>query len=665
MSINKRRLNILREVTLKNKIEFKYIADKFSVSDRTIRNDIFQINNHLKKLSKNEIFAKNKFLTYENNGIFSDTLKTINLNNYILDNDERIILDIYLLLVATDYITTTQISDILLVSQSSVFNDIDIIRFKLESYDLCLESSPGKGLLIQGEELYIRKLYYDLIDNYIYLVNILENSNIDDSNLSEYLSYKNYTYEIIGKIEYKYNIIFSEESFKELYSYLIYAIHRIKNGSILKDEHTNNNISKISKDIVTLIEEKYKIELNNLEISKINSLIEFLEYKYIGNEGENTVESQFLTRYIIDYVSEQINIPLFMDYKLYESLSFHIERIKNNSYNGDPIDYDADIINLVINNKKLYDVVRESLKNSEEYFKQSLTDNEIYYIMIYLYISIERLLNQIIKELSIVIVCNSGIGTSQLMLLKLKDLFGFKNIETITSRQLNDSFVTNSDLILSTVSLPIESNDYIKVSPMITTKDATLITSLMFKIGNKKLMEIDSIKDSKFIFKKLEKDYVEDLDVKGINYYLRSDNIILDIDVDNWEDSIRVAGGILKEQNKISQKYIEDMVQNIKEYGPYVVIKKGVALPHAEISSDVKETSFLLVRLNCPVYYGADKLDPIKYVCVLAASEKKDHIKALFDFYNLVNNIEFMKKLDLAKNSEEVEELINHFIQEK
>ena len=72
-----------------------------------------------------------------------------------------------------------------------------------------------------------------------------------------------------------------------------------------------------------------------------------------------------------------------------------------------------------------------------------------------------------------------------------------------------------------------------------------------------------------------------------------------------------------------------------------------------------------MVRLNCPVYYGADKLDPIKYVCVLAVSEKKDHIKALFDFYNLVNNIEFMKKLDLAKNSEEVEELINHFIQEK
>lgn len=127
-------------------------------------------------------------------------------------------------------------------------------------------------------------------------------------------------------------------------------------------------------------------------------------------------------------------------------------------------------MNLVVNNKRLYDVVRESLENSDDYFKKSLNDSEIYYIIIYLYISIEKLLNQIIKELKIVIVCNSGIGTSQLMLLKLKDLFGFKNIQTITSRQLNDSFINKSDLILSTVSLSAETSDYIKVSPMITEK---------------------------------------------------------------------------------------------------------------------------------------------------------------------------------------------------
>lgn len=665
MSINRRRLEILRSVTLKNKIKMISILEEFKVSDRTIRNDLIQINNYLKKFTDNEVVIKNGSLMYDNIGIFSDTLKTINLNSYILDNNERIILEIYILLVSNDYVTTTYISDLLLVSQSSVFNDIDVIKSKIKNYNLNLDTSPGKGLLIEGKEINIRNLFYNIIGHYFYLINIIENTNFKEPIFSRYLETKNYIYEIIGKIEHKYNIIFSEDSFRTLYNYLIYITHRIRNNRVLKVDFLESRISNISKDIANILEERYKIKINDSEILMINDLIESLEYKYIGDQVVNTIESQFLTRYIIDYVSEKINIPLFMDYKLYESLSFHIERMKNNNHIGNPIDYDEEILNLVVNNKRLYDVVRESLENSDDYFKKSLNDSEIYYIIIYLYISIEKLLNQIIKELKIVIVCNSGIGTSQLMLLKLKDLFGFKNIQTITSRQLNDSFINKSDLILSTVSLSAETSDYIKVSPMITEKDATLITSLIFQIGHKKLRKIKSIKNSKVIFNSLDNNYVEELDAKGIDYYLTRDNVILDVDAKDWRESIRLSGDILLKSNKISKNYIDNMIKNVEDYGPYIVIKKGIALPHAEISEDVKETGFSLIRLKNPVTYDAGKLDPIKYVCALAANEKKNYIKALFDFNNLINNKEFMEHLDRAKDSIEVEHLIKKFIQEK
>ena len=320
MSINKRRLDILREVIIKNKISLDYVLDKFKVSERTIRNDLVLINSHLNKTSDSEVIIKNGFLIYENIDIFSDKLKGVNLNNYILDNDERITLSIYLLLLANDYMTTNHISDLLMVSQSSIFNDIDIIKNELSRYNLSLESSPGKGLLIKGEETDIRSLFYDIIDNKYYLMNILENTNYDDSIITSYLDIKKYLYEIIGDVEHRHSIIFSEDSFNNLYNYLIYAIHRIRNKKTIDGFKTNAKIMNISEDIITLSEKKYKILINDSESSMIDKLIKRLEYKYVGNSVSNTIESQFLSRYIIDYVSEEIKIPLFMDYTLYESL---------------------------------------------------------------------------------------------------------------------------------------------------------------------------------------------------------------------------------------------------------------------------------------------------------------------------------------------------------
>lgn len=665
MSINKRRLEITREVMIKNRVSLDLILEKFKVSERTIRNDLIQINRYLKKSSNSEVYIKNRFLLCENIGIFSDKLKGINLNNYTLDNDERITLSIYFLLLANDYTTTNHLSDILMVSQSSIFNDIDFIKNDIDRYNLNLETSPGKGLLIRGEETDIRSLFYDIIDTKYYLISILENTSHGDPIIASYLDTKNYIYEIIGEVEHKHSIIFSEDSFNNLYNYLVYTIYRIRNKRTISNLSLYNNTIKISDDIIRLCEERYKIIINVSERGMIDKLIKSLEYKYIGNNISNTIESQFLSRYIIDYVSDEISIPLFMDYTLYESLSLHLERIKNNNYIGEPIDYDEEILNLIINNRRMYDVVRESLKNTDEYFKGLLTQNEIYYIIIYLYISIERLLNQIIKDLNIVIVCNSGIGTSQLMSLKLKDLFGFNNIKNITSRQLDDSVIETADLILSTVSLPIDTSYYVKVSPVITPKNASLITSLIFEIGNSKLREIKNSKESSFIFNSLDEEGKENLEAKRIDYYLTKENIILDAEVEDWRDSIRFAGNILLKRNKISKPHIDEMIQNIEDYGPYVVIKKGLALPHVEVLADEFDTSFLLLRLKNPVAYGVEKLDPIKYVCILVARQNKDHIKALFDFNNIVSNEKFMKKLDSATSPKDVEVLIKEFIYEK
>lgn len=634
------------------------MAEKFNVTKRTIRNDIKIINNFLKFFSKSKIVFDDNILKITNLRLCNNIIKRINLKNYNFNAEERIIMEIYILLYSNDYITTTKISNLLTVSQSTVFTDIESIMKYLNTFDLKLQSSPGKGLLLYGKEINFRKLFINIIKKYFYLIELLENTDIsyccfcnkNNKDLEK-------TFKIISEIEVKFNIIFSEISIKEIKAYITFLIFRLKSKYFLNIENINIHFSNITDEISNSIEKNFDIRMNSSEKYFLDKLIEKSEYKSFSYESTNIIDSQFLTKYIIEKVSYYIDIPLYLDYKLYESLSFHIERIKNSHYNSEFISKDEKILNFKINNKRLYDVISMIIENSCQKFITSINNDEIYYIVIYFYMSIQRVLNFIIRDLKITIVCNSGIGTGQLLLQNLVFLFSFKNIESISSRQLSENRLKNSDVLISTVNLSENIKDYIKVSPILTDEDKKNIFEKTLNKAYKRLNKLNVVNKSSLFIQKLQK---EEKNGKGIDYFLKEENILIDVVAKNWKESIEIVGNDLVNKKKIKKEYINDMIENIVNYGPYVVIQKGFALPHASISNNVLETSFVLARLKNPVKYNAFELDPIKYVCVLAVTEDKNHLKALFEFINLIRNKNFLKKLNLAKTSKDISELFKN-----
>ncbi|MCI5840126.1 MAG: PTS sugar transporter subunit IIA, partial [Peptoniphilaceae bacterium] len=232
-----------------------------------------------------------------------------------------------------------------------------------------------------------------------------------------------------------------------------------------------------------------------------------------------------------------------------------------------------------------------------------------------------------------------------------------KNIESISSRQLSENRLKNSDVLISTVNLSENIKDYIKVSPILTDEDKKNIFEKTLNKAYKRLNKLNVVNKSSLFIQKLQK---EEKNGKGIDYFLKEENILIDVVAKNWKESIEIVGNDLVNKKKIKKEYINDMIENIVNYGPYVVIQKGFALPHASISNNVLETSFVLARLKNPVKYNAFELDPIKYVCVLAVTEDKNHLKALFEFINLIRNKNFLKKLNLAKTSKDISELFKN-----
>lgn len=51
---------------------------------------------------------------------------------------------------------------------------------------------------------------------------------------------------------------------------------------------------------------------------------------------------------------------------------------------------------------------------------------------------------------------------------------------------------------------------------------------------------------------------------------------------DSWQDSIRAACQPLIEEGAIESAYPEYIIENVNEFGPYIVIAPDICIPHAQ-----------------------------------------------------------------------------------
>ena len=108
------------------------------------------------------------------------------------------------------------------------------------------------------------------------------------------------------------------------------------------------------------------------------------------------------------------------------------------------------------------------------------------------------------------------------------------------------------------------------------------------------------------------------------------------------------------ETGKVKESYVDDIVKGVHEYGPYIVITKHVALPHARPESGALECAIGITTLDTPVEFGNKDNDPVSYLFCLSATDNNKHLQALADLSELLEDEAFYKMLDTAKNSHEV-----------
>ncbi|MGF7060473.1 PTS sugar transporter subunit IIA [Brassicibacter mesophilus] len=144
-----------------------------------------------------------------------------------------------------------------------------------------------------------------------------------------------------------------------------------------------------------------------------------------------------------------------------------------------------------------------------------------------------------------------------------------------------------------------------------------------------------------------------------INEFVRPETIAVNVKADCWKDAVRKAGDLLLSSDTIEERYIDAMIEKVKDLGPYIVIAPQIAMPHARPEDGVKRTSIAIMTLENGVNFGHEKNDPVKLLIALAAVDNKAHIEALAKLMEVLGD---QKKLDNILDSKSSKELYGYLL---
>lgn len=153
--MKKRTLAIINElIANKDTCTIAGLAEQFSVSQRTIRNDLNDISGILRENGKEELTLAGggKILCADDFDSIRQFTAEEDLYSYKLSKEERVRIAAAFLVNSSEYITLSTIAENLFVSRATVINDLNEIKDYIAKGNLEVLSHPNKGLRVEGKE---------------------------------------------------------------------------------------------------------------------------------------------------------------------------------------------------------------------------------------------------------------------------------------------------------------------------------------------------------------------------------------------------------------------------------------------------------------------------------------------------------------------------------
>lgn len=568
---------------------------------------------------------------------------------------------IKILLNSVEPVSSLALSQEIGCSTKTIQNEIKEVNKELKNCEIV--SIRGIGYKIEGnlDDIDIKNsdLYdYDRVEYIIKKIINISSTDKDTIKLEDladsmYVSISTVKNDLkeVKKILNEYNLKISskhkqgiciEASEEDIIKFIINYSNKVDNSLNIKD-FLNNNIIENLFSIKKILLDTLSYENMILTDNEFKNIVNYISIYLSRN---NTNQSDFIKEYIKKYKSKKekpisedeqllirkaikefcrdLNIATSINLshdKIFEECLFnHICNLYKRADLGIN-QYEITAGEIKLKYPFAFELGKIAKKTIEKNLNMEISEDEVENIALHIGGALERIDKRDEKKVyKTIIVCTSGVGTSMLIKSKLENIFKGKLeiIKVIPSYLIDYINVLDIDFVISTVEVNLENVNVIKVSPMLTDKEIKLI---------EKYIETENV-------------YI-DLDIQNL---FSSELFFKDIKAETRSQVIDIMSKKLVEKG-----YIDDtMRQSYFERETIATTEIGnmVAIPHGA-KGEVYENKVAIGILKEPISWEVGK---VRLVIMLALDKEKilDYEEVFSKIYKRVDSI--AKVISICEN---------------
>ncbi|MGL9971902.1 BglG family transcription antiterminator [Enterococcus sp. DIV1420a] len=639
--ISKRQHKLLRLLLeQKDFLSVNHFSKILSISDRTLYKDIDELNKALKKKKieilkrqgKGIFLSKSDLSNDEILKIFGEASTQIDFNQLPL---ERQIKMAEYLLLRNKKVSYQLLSDEFLVSRTSISNDLDQVQTVIEGSSATIRSD-NNGTKVNGNESEIQKA----IKQYAYF--IIDKSDLTNSYRVQFPSLlfsflpKDIIKKVSGLLQTNdhFNIDkLSDDHFQSLVLSISILVLRLQEGFHIEyqDNFLFENVESLktfflANELVEYFELDNSIKLDSNDFEYLNR--QLVSHGFEPRLRDLAIQKEYdaVVRKMIQEMSDSIQVDLTRDEKLYMNILYHLVSMIYRSK-----------LNVPVSNPLLEEIKREYsvlysttwliLAGIEKELDIRLTDDEVAFMMIHFQGAIDRLS----ANRKILIVCPTGIGTSELIANRLKRVFSPQDIvEVVSLRTLYKRDLNKIDLVISSVQLEKIDVPVTYVSPLMSKQDLKKVSATYLDL--------------------FYEEEVNNQPFEHLGKIIDSDLIFLNETVATKEQCIkRITQKLL--QNDFVTDSFEQEIWDREKLG-VTDLPTGAAIPHPSPST-VKESKLVIMTLVKPIRWNFRMINTVLMICV--AEKDLKHIKGLLsEIYRIVETKKNIDRFIFSKDEEEI-----------
>lgn len=125
---------------------------------------------------------------------------------------------------------------------------------------------------------------------------------------------------------------------------------------------------------------------------------------------------------------------------------------------------------------------------------------------------------------------------------------------------------------------------------------------------------------------------------------------------DDWKDAIAKSCTKLIDNNIVNVKYIDELIESVNKYGPYICIDENIAMPHStQGGENVYSTEIAFTKFDKEVVFDEENKSILFFT--LASINPEKHIENMQKLMEVLENEDLKEELFYVKNIEDLKKL--------